>query len=90
MLSSEESQRSCAFSFGQDERELVIESTSANEVRMFVVNSWLSAHDVTSAMLSFLDRQCVHEKQCDKELICRACFCYYRRRRSWENRTIND
>lgn len=31
MLSSEESQRSCAFSFGQDERELVIESTSANE-----------------------------------------------------------
>ncbi|XP_068672147.1 carboxy-terminal kinesin 2-like [Montipora foliosa] len=31
LLSSEESQRSCAFSFGQDERELIIESTSANE-----------------------------------------------------------
>ena len=33
MLTSEESQQSCAFSFGQDERDLVIESTSANEVR---------------------------------------------------------
>nr|XP_058951460.1 carboxy-terminal kinesin 2-like [Pocillopora verrucosa]XP_058951461.1 carboxy-terminal kinesin 2-like [Pocillopora verrucosa]XP_058951462.1 carboxy-terminal kinesin 2-like [Pocillopora verrucosa]XP_058951463.1 carboxy-terminal kinesin 2-like [Pocillopora verrucosa] len=31
MLASEESQRSCAFSFGQDERELVVESTSMNE-----------------------------------------------------------
>lgn len=31
MLASEESQRSCAFSFGQDERELVVESTSLNE-----------------------------------------------------------
>ena len=33
MLSSEDGQRACAFSFGQDEREVVIESTSANEVR---------------------------------------------------------
>lgn len=31
MLASEESQRSCAFSYGQDERELVVESTSLNE-----------------------------------------------------------
>lgn len=31
MLSSEDGQRACAFSFGQDEREVVIESTSANE-----------------------------------------------------------
>lgn len=31
MLASEESQRSCEFSFGQDERELVVESTSLNE-----------------------------------------------------------
>ena len=33
VLSSEEGQRLCAFSFAQDERELAIESTSANEVR---------------------------------------------------------
>lgn len=32
MLTSEESQRPCVFSFGQDERELVVESTSPNEV----------------------------------------------------------
>ncbi|KAJ7387878.1 Kinesin-like protein kifc1 [Desmophyllum pertusum] len=31
MLTAEESQRSCAFSFGQDERELVVEPTSPNE-----------------------------------------------------------
>ena len=35
MLNVEASQKSCAFSFGQDERDLVIESTSANEVRGF-------------------------------------------------------
>ena len=35
MLCSEENQRSCAFSFGQDERDLAIDSASANEVRMF-------------------------------------------------------
>lgn len=33
VLASEEGQRLCAFSFAQDERELAIESTSANEVR---------------------------------------------------------
>jgi len=33
MLTSEESQRPCMFSFGQDERELVLEPTSPNEVR---------------------------------------------------------
>lgn len=37
MLASEESQRSCAFSFGQDERELVVESTSLNEVRFVIL-----------------------------------------------------
>lgn len=37
MLTSEESQRSCAFSFGQDERELVVESTSLNEVRFVIL-----------------------------------------------------
>lgn len=31
MLTSEESQRPCVFSFGQDERELVVEPTSPNE-----------------------------------------------------------
>ena len=33
VLASEEGQRLCTFSFAQDERELAIESTSANEVR---------------------------------------------------------
>ena len=33
MLASEESQRSCIFSFGHDERELVLESTSLSEVK---------------------------------------------------------
>ena len=36
MLNAEASQKSCAFSFGQDERDLVVESTlAANEVRVF-------------------------------------------------------
>ena len=47
MLSAEENQRSCAFSFGQDDRELMIESTSANEVRGFISNK------VKGAMSSF-------------------------------------
>ena len=38
MLTSEESQRSCVFSFGQDERELVVEPTSPNEVSSFLLS----------------------------------------------------